>query len=93
MVSETDASRSAGYQGHGATSLSRRARAKHYRHYAAEIRSIAEAKPAGATRDHLLVLAGQYDVLARMVGQPRGRRAASRTRKLPRRERTIAAAP
>jgi hypothetical protein len=91
MASEADASRRTGSEGHGATSLSRRARAKHYRHYAAEIRAIAEAKPPGAIRRQLLTLAGQYDVLARMVGQPRSRHAASRKRKLPRRERAAAA--
>jgi hypothetical protein len=50
---------------HGKDPVSRRARAEHYRHYAAEFRALAETRPAGAIRDRLTALASQYDVLAR----------------------------
>jgi hypothetical protein len=56
---------------HGPDLLSCRARAQHYRRYAAEIRAIAESKPAGLIRDQLLALARQYELLAAMVGGER----------------------
>lgn len=61
---------------HQETSRSRRARAKHHRRYAAEIYEIADDRPAGAIRDRLMALAGEYEALARIVGRY-DRRAAS----------------
>jgi hypothetical protein len=72
------------------------ARAQHYRHYAGEIRGLAEARPPGSIRDQLTVLARQYEALAGMVARSRGDRAASslptRKRRVPKRSRTAAAA-
>jgi hypothetical protein len=66
---------------HGKDPVSRRARAEHYRHYAAEFRALAEARPAGTIRDRLTVLASQYDVLARTVWRPHDNSAADRGHK------------
>ena len=93
MSNHTDATPGAGEGRHSETLPSRRARARHYRHYAAEIRAIAEAKPAGTIRDQLICLARQYELLARMVEQSREAAAApARRRRLPKRERTAAGA-
>jgi hypothetical protein len=77
MSNQPDAMRGAGEDGHGEGSLSGRARARHYRHYAAEIRAIAEAKRAGPIRDQLMMLARQYEALARIVGGTRNPRPAA----------------
>jgi hypothetical protein len=81
--------------GHQETSRSRRARATHHRRYAAEIHAIAEDRPAGAIRDRLMALAGEYEALARIVGRY-DRRAASSdatVKRRPGREKLASAAP
>ena len=96
MASDRDETEGAGTDGHPNNSMSPQARAQHYRHYAAEIRGLAEARPAGSIRDQLTVLARQYEALAGMVARSRSDRAASglptRKRRVPKRHRTAAAA-
>ena len=96
MASDRDETEDAGTDGHPNNFPSPQARAQHYRHYAAEIRGLAEARPAGSIRDQLTVLARQYEALAGMLAQSRSARAAnglpSRKRRVPKRGRTAAAA-
>lgn len=96
MVSDRDETEDAGIDRHSNNFLSPEARAQHYRHYAAEIRGLAESRPAGSIRDQLTVLARQYEALAGMVGRSRSDRMASggltRKRRAPRRSRAPAAA-
>jgi hypothetical protein len=96
MASDRDETEDAGTDGHPNNSLLSQARAQHYRHYAGEIRGLAEARPPGSIRDQLTVLARQYEALAGMVARSRGDRAASslptRKRRVPKRRRTAAAA-
>jgi len=96
MASDRNETEDAGTDGHPNNFLSPQARTQHYRHYAAEIRGLAEARPAGSIRDQLTVLARQYEALAGMLAQSRSARAAnglpSRKRRVPKRGRTAAAA-
>src|SRR3954466_12340588 len=96
MASNRNETEGAATDGHRDMSLSHHARDRHYRHYAAEIRGLAEARPAGSIRDQLTVLARQYEALAGMLARSRSARAAnglpSRKRRVPKRGRTAAAA-
>jgi hypothetical protein len=42
-----------------------RERAAHYRHYAAQIRDLAEGEPNGSLRDRLIEIAGEYEELGK----------------------------
>jgi hypothetical protein len=96
MASDRDELEDVRTDGHPDNSLSPEARAQHYRHYAAEIRALAEARSAGSIRDQLTVLARQYEALAGMVGRSHSDRIAggglTRKRRVPKRSRAAAAA-
>jgi hypothetical protein len=95
MANDAKEREAIGEIGHQETSRSRRARATHHRRHAAEIHAIAEDRPAGAIRDRLMALAGEYEALARIVGRY-DRRAASSdatVKRRPGREKLASAAP
>jgi hypothetical protein len=46
-----------------------RERAAHYRHYAAQIRDLAEGEPNGSLRDRLIEIAGEYEELGKDSNQ------------------------